>query len=342
MLMLFVTIVVIHIYSNCALGPAKDSILCCCMQTSSCCPQKFTNWRNPMDLKGKRELMGEANSWGWLSFLTGLFLHWWSQLSKKTRGLGGAGQKGEIGQVRKGYMEESQGQHICVSFVIFYQGHTGVHIQACVTDTSSCIWVYKKSDSRYSISTSVLTFTPILQKCSDSRVSLSLLCSHLKKRRKMKKYKKKKNPSSNCFQVLIDAENELLPTTAPLPNCFVSFPNPPEASLTTSVVEQAVACSLNFAESSMAQPNPHSWTLLPCKSGWPWHSWASGSGPGPYWAWQSTRRQEQAMLSQARACAHALALISLLVEPLNAMPLPEPCCCSSFLPFSEFVHCYFE
>lgn len=199
MLMLFVTIVVIHIYSNCALGPAKDSILCCCMQTSSCCPQKFTNWRNPMDLKGKRELMGEANSWGWLSFLTGLFLHWWSQLSKKTRGLGGAGQKGEIGQVRKGYMEESQGQHICVSFVIFYQGHTGVHIQACVTDTSSCIWVYKKSDSRYSISTSVLTFTPILQKCSDSRVSLSLLCSHLKKRRKMKKYKKKKKSIIKLF-----------------------------------------------------------------------------------------------------------------------------------------------
>lgn len=125
------------------------------------------------------------------------------------------------------------------------------------------------------------------------------------------------------------------------PKLFCFLPQP-SWSFTDHFCSGAVACSLNFAESSMAQSNPHSWTLLPCKSGRPWPSWASGSGPGPYWAWQSTQRQEQVMLSQARACAHALALISLLVEPLNAMPLPEPCCCSSFLPFSEFVHCYFE
>lgn len=46
-------------------------------------------------------------------------------------------------------------------------------------------------------------------------------------------------------------------------------------------------------------------------------------------------QQEGAELPLANVCAYALALISLLIEPLNVLFLPDPCRCFSFLPFSE-------
>lgn len=60
--MLFVTIVVIHIYSDCALGPAKNGVRQCHTQTSSCRPKGFTNWGNPMDAEGEGGMAGGC--WG--------------------------------------------------------------------------------------------------------------------------------------------------------------------------------------------------------------------------------------------------------------------------------------
>lgn len=51
MLMLFVTIVVIHIYSDCALGPARNGVRQCCMQTSSWCPKELQTEETPLTQK---------------------------------------------------------------------------------------------------------------------------------------------------------------------------------------------------------------------------------------------------------------------------------------------------
>lgn len=95
-----------------------------------------------------------------------------------------------------------------------------------------------------------------------------------------------------------------------------------------------MASSLSFAAGNVTQLNPQ----LSCPTRQirlALTLWVSGSGPGPRHAWQSVLVREGATLSQAGACAHASALISLLIEPLNVLPLPDPSCCFSFLPFAE-------
>lgn len=62
MLMIFVTIFVIHIYSDCALGTAKKSVRQRRRQTSSCCPKEFANCGNPMDAEGEGGTAG-GRSW---------------------------------------------------------------------------------------------------------------------------------------------------------------------------------------------------------------------------------------------------------------------------------------
>lgn len=108
-------------------------------------------------------------------------------------------------------------------------------------------------------------------------------------------------------------------------------------SPTTSIIVSKTSCG-RFSELHGRQHDPAKPTQLnslPCKAGWPWTCWVPGSSPGPRRAWQSLLRREGAAPPQAGACAHASALISLLIEPLNVLPLPEPCCCFSFLPLSE-------
>lgn len=141
MLILFVTVVVIHIYSSCALGPAKNSVHWCCMQKSSCCLKKFTN--RPKRKEREEGSSGVEHTAGDDSVSTSIFFS--DSVGDKSAGEG-AGQKAKAGQVWKDSEEESQGQHFWISFAFFYQDHTGVNILVCVTDASTpWIWICRKS-----------------------------------------------------------------------------------------------------------------------------------------------------------------------------------------------------
>lgn len=141
MLILFVTVVVIHIYSSCALRPAKNSVHWCCMQKSSCCPKKFRN-RSKRNEREEGSSGTERTAGDDLASTSICFSG--SVGDKSARE--GAGHKAKAEQVWKDSEEGSQGQHFWISFAFSYQDHMGVSSLVCVTDRSTpWMWMCKKS-----------------------------------------------------------------------------------------------------------------------------------------------------------------------------------------------------